>query len=98
LSIGAKEDIIVDEGNPRKEAPIKSASTHDLRRTFAQRLADAGVAQDEVRKLMRHKDIKTTERYYQVAQVQRDAGRLRDILGVPKKSGTHKSSKKQKTK
>ena len=79
--IGERAGIIVDEGNPRTGAPKRYASAHDLRRTFAQRLADSHLKPELVRKLMRHADIRTTERYYQVANVQRDAGQIREALG-----------------
>ena len=78
--IGKKALIIVDEGNPRTGSPKKHASAHDLRRTFAQRLADSELPPELVRRLMRHADIRTTERYYLQTNTQRDAGRIRDIL------------------
>ena len=80
--IGKRSRIIVDEGNPRTGAPVKFASTHDLRRTFAQRLADSGLPPELVRRLMRHADIKTTERFYLQTNTQRDAGRIRDMLNA----------------
>ena len=56
-SIGEKANVIVnDEG--------KAASAHDLRRSFGQRLADAGVAPRDLQKIMRHRTLATTEQYY----------------------------------
>lgn len=78
--IGQRAGVIVDQGNPRTGSPVKFASLHDLRRTFAQRLADSNLEPKLVQRLMRHADIRTTERYYQVANVQRDAGRIRESL------------------
>ena len=78
--IGEQAGIMVDAGNLRTGSPPKYASAHDLRRTFAQSLADSDMPPELVRRLMRHADIRTTERYYQVANVQKDAGKIRDIL------------------
>ena len=44
-------------------AGIKTLSPHDLRRTFASGLPDAGFAALVVQKLMRHANIHTTTRY-----------------------------------
>ena len=33
--VGKRAGIVVDEGNPRTGSPVKYASCHDLRRTFA---------------------------------------------------------------
>ncbi len=38
-----------------------------------------------VRTLMRHADIRTTERYYLMKNAQPDAGKIRNILGGGKK-------------
>lgn len=78
--IGKQAGIIVDEGNARTGAPLKYASAHDLRRTFAIRLRNAELPTELIRKLMRHADLKTTERYYLTDDIQHDAGRLRSIL------------------
>ena len=45
------------------EAKIKDLHWHDLRHTFASRLVMAGVDIFTVSKLMRHGDVKTTQRY-----------------------------------
>ena len=42
----------------------KPASAHDLRRSFGQRLADAGVLPRDLQAIMRHKHFSTTEKYY----------------------------------
>ena len=52
----------------------------DLRRTFAVRLRNANLPPELIRKLMRHSDIKTTERSYLTEDTQHDAGRLRGLL------------------
>lgn len=79
--IGKRSGVIVDEGNPRTGSPAKYASCHDLRRTFAQNLADNNVPAKLTSKLMRHADERTTARYYQVPNVQKEAGELWQILG-----------------
>ncbi len=86
--IGKASGIVVDEGNPRIGKPKKYASTHDLRRTFAQRLARAGLPLELTQKMMRHADRKTTERYYLVQEVQRDAEQIEAILGSASKKPT----------
>lgn len=45
--------------------------THDFRHAYAQRLADSGVATDVLRKLMDHKSMSTTQRYYVVSEKRR---------------------------
>jgi site-specific recombinase XerD len=50
-------------------------TAHTIRHSFATHLARAGVNIEDVSKLMRHKDVKTTMRY-----IHHDAGRLRDAL------------------
>lgn len=55
--IGEKARVVVnDDGKP--------ASAHDLRRSFGQRLADAGVSPRDLQKIMRHRRLETTEQYY----------------------------------
>ena len=80
--IGKAAGIVVDDGDPRIGKPKKFASTRDLRRTFAQRLASAGLPLELTQKLMRHADRKTTERYYLKQDVQKDAEQIREILAV----------------
>jgi site-specific recombinase XerD len=46
-----------------KEAGIEHFRFHDLRHTFATRLAQAGVDLYKISKLLGHKDISTTQRY-----------------------------------
>ena len=75
--IGKAAGVIVDRSD---KGEIKYASLHDLRRTFAQNLADSDMPKELVKTLMRHADIRTTERYYQVTNIQREAGAIRDRL------------------
>jgi integrase len=46
-----------------RKAGIKDFRFHDLRHTFATRLAQAGVDLYKISKLLGHKDIKMTQRY-----------------------------------
>ncbi len=46
-----------------KKAMINNFRWHDLRHTFATRLAQAGIDLYKVSKLLGHKDIKMTQRY-----------------------------------
>ena len=55
--IGEKAGVVVSEGG-------KFASAHDLRRSFGQRMADAGLPPRDLQAIMRHSSITTTERYY----------------------------------
>jgi integrase len=54
----------------------KPASAHDLRRSFGQRLADAGVPPRDLQVVMRHASMATTEAYYLTTRVQDVAERL----------------------
>ena len=55
--IGKAAQVSVnDEGKP--------ASAHDLRRSFGQRLADAGMAPTDLQTIMRHSTFATTKKYY----------------------------------
>jgi len=46
-----------------KEVGIENLWLHDLRHTFATRLAQAGVDLYKISKLLGHKDIRMTQRY-----------------------------------
>jgi len=58
----------------------KPASAHDLRRSFSQRLADAGVPLRELQSIMRHSRVETTERYYLKHNAAEQAKRLAERL------------------
>ena len=63
----------------------KCASAQDLRRTTAQDLLDAEIADRDVTSVMRHSSIETTQRYYATGNVQKAGGRLRaKLMGVPR--------------
>jgi len=62
----------------RKEAGISSVRFHDLRHTFATRMADAGMEMQELAKILGHTDISMTYRYYHLTKKVND--KMRDIL------------------
>lgn len=96
--IGKQARVVVDEGNPRTGTGVKYASCHDLRRTFATKLYESDLPPELIRKLMRHSDIRTTERYYLRTNTQRDAGRIREILTSTKECETFHSIDRHRTK
>ena len=53
-----------------KLADIKQASSHSMRRTFATKLAESAVSVFAIQKLMRHKNISTTQLYVNVTDTQ----------------------------
>jgi integrase len=62
----------------RKEAGIPQVRFHDLRHTFATRMADAGMEMQELAKILGHTDISMTYRYYHLTKKVND--KMRNIL------------------
>jgi integrase len=60
----------------------KFATAHDLRRSFAQRLADAGLHPRDLMRVMRHSALETTERYYLRENRTSMSDRIADKLGM----------------
>jgi len=97
--IGKKADIVVKVADDSEESD-KYASAHDLRRSFGQRMADAGVTRQDLQAIMRHKDYKTTERYYIRHRAEEQAKRIAEKLqanqgtdqGTPAKSDAQKET------
>lgn len=58
------ESIKISFGNACKRAGIEDCHPHDLRRTCATWLVSAGVSIHDVSKLLRHSDIRVTDRVY----------------------------------
>jgi integrase len=73
--IGEKAGIVVNEQG-------KFASAHDLRRSCADRLVDAGVPEREVAAVLRHSSVPTTRKYYAPGNVQRSASVIRERLSA----------------
>jgi integrase len=78
--IGKRAGIIVQPENARRGTGAKFASAHDLRRSCAERLREAGVPWEHVQAVMRHADMETTRRYYAPGNVQKSAAVLRELL------------------
>jgi integrase len=72
--IGAKAGVIVQPAKGKGKP--KFASAHDLRRSCAERLVEAGVPEREVSRVLRHSDVATTRRFYAPGTVQKSAGIL----------------------
>ena len=77
-------------GSPATEKPTKHASSHDLRRSCAERLLDAGVPAAVVQPVMRHESFETTRRHYAPENVQKSAQKLRLYLGTVSQSQEQK--------
>jgi integrase len=71
--IGAKAGIIVQPS--RGDGEPKYASSHDLRRSCAERLVGAGVPEREVARVLRHASVETTRKHYAPGTVQ-DSARI----------------------
>ena len=62
--IGEAAGIVVKTPLPGSISKPKYASAHDLRRSVAQRLINDGVSAETLKVVMRHRDFKTTEKFY----------------------------------
>ncbi|HIF33307.1 MAG TPA: hypothetical protein EYQ75_16880 [Planctomycetaceae bacterium] len=72
--------VVNDEG--------KFASAHDLRRTFAMKLARAGVSMPDLKTIMRHSVISTTMRFYLDEQAEEVSQRIAEKLNRKVYPGT----------
>lgn len=79
--IGKKSGIMVKPAVEKTGAPIKYVSSHDLRRSFGQRLLEAGVPPLVISRVLRHSSWETTRAFYVPGNVQNDAEVLRKLLG-----------------
>jgi integrase len=87
---GKKAGIVVRQPDKAAGRRTKYASAHDLRRSCAQRMINAGVSAESLRVVMRHDDFKTTERFYSaIREAQSAAEELHRVL-----AGTGGSDKK----
>ena len=80
--IGKAAKVIVEPGDDARGRKPKYASSHDLRRSCAERLLDAGVPPMTIARVLRHASWETTRRHYAPGDVQKDAGILKGLLGV----------------
>jgi integrase len=62
--IGEEAKIVVRQPDKATGRRIKYASAHDLRRSCAERLINAGISAETLMVLMRHKDFGTTRKFY----------------------------------
>ena len=81
-NIGKAAGIVVEPANPVTGCPEKYASAHDLRRSFGQRLRDAGVPPLTISGVMRHSSWDTTQRHYAPMNVASEIQVLRKVLGA----------------
>jgi integrase len=102
LTADQVERIISELG---KEAEVfvtaegKPASAHDLRRSFGQRMADAGLPPRDLQAIIRHASLATTEKYYLRHRAADQAERIARYLArdvYPEKVGT-RSEQHEKT-
>jgi integrase len=78
--IGKKAQVVVSQRGEGEARKIKYASAHDLRRSCAERLQDAGVPEKVIQRIMRHESWETTRRHYAPGRVQTEARVLRETL------------------
>jgi integrase len=78
--IGKKAGIEVKPEVKETGAPTKFVSAHDLRRSFGQRLLEAGVPPLVISRVLRHSSWETTKAFYVPGNVQKDAEVLRRHL------------------
>lgn len=63
-----------------EENNFKHYSIHELRKTFLTALANSGISLFDLQKISRHKNIRTTERYYLAADYDRIGERVNDVI------------------
>ncbi|MCC6124053.1 MAG: site-specific integrase [Pirellulales bacterium] len=62
--IGETARVVVRQPDDATGRRIKYASAHDLRRSCAERLINAGVSAETLMVIIRHRDFATTRRFY----------------------------------
>jgi integrase len=82
--IGSEAMVKVNAGG-------KPASAHDLRRSFGQRMADAGLPPRDLQAIMRHASFVTTESYYLRDRAQDQGQRIAKYLGTVANQPTEKT-------
>lgn len=80
--------VLADNGHGKP----KYASSHDLRRTCAERLVGAGVPEREAGRVLRHASVETTRRFYAPGDTQAAAEIIRERLSVPRYADSVKST------
>lgn len=89
--VGRIISIIGKEAKVKVNASGKPASAHDLRRSFGQRMADAGLPPRDLQAIMRHASFTTTESYYLRDKAQDQGKRIAEYLGTVTKKPASES-------
>ena len=84
--IGEAANVMVNDEN-------KPASADDLRRSFGQRMADAGLPPRDLQSIMRHSNLATTEKYFLRHRVAEQADRIAMYLGTPRRIDVESETK-----
>lgn len=63
-----------------EENKFKHYTIHELRKTFLTTLANSGIPLFDLQKISRHKNIRTTEKYYLAADYNRIGERVNDVI------------------
>lgn len=92
--IGQQAQIVVQQPDEETGKRLKYASAHDIRRGCAQRLINAGISAETLKLVMRHKDFRTTERFYGATrEAQSAAAEINDRLVVAGKADLKSESR-----
>jgi len=86
--IGAKAGVLVNEEG-------KPASAHDLRRSFGQRMADAGLPPRDLQAIMRHSSLATTKKFYLRPRAADQAERIAAYLETSEVTATRVKPKRR---
>lgn len=94
--IGEKAGVVTIPA--RAGEPAKCATAHDLRRSCAQRMEDAGVSPILIARLMRHKSYQTTQRHYTKGSTQKQAEAVRALLDTVSDTVQDSKPRRKRTK
>jgi integrase len=72
----------------------KHYTLHELRKSFLTRLANAGVSLFDLQVIARHKDVKTTQKYYLQAELGRIGNKISGVISITNNITPPKKSKK----
>lgn len=74
--IGEEAGVVVRQSAAENGVRVKYASAHDLRRSLAERLINAGVSAETLMVIMRHRDFATTRKFYGAMKVAQSAAEI----------------------
>jgi len=63
-----------------KRNNLKHYTIHEIRKTFLSRLANSGMSLFDLQKISRHKNLKTTEKYYLAAEYERIGEQVNSVI------------------